>query len=107
MKAETIGNRKLSAWPVAHGVCWVQTRSLLFARKLSRRADGRLVAWGVSGGILRTFEFSHGMAWARRLIARYQSAEKVTNARLSASNSQATSRAASGVATEGRRQYVR
>jgi len=84
MKTETIGDRWLSAWLVAPGTCWVQTRSAEFARKLSRRSDGKLVARGVAGGFLRTFEFPHGMAWARRLIDRYQSAETVTNAQKSA-----------------------
>ena len=79
MNSETIGDRWLSAWLVAPGVTWIQTRSPLFARKLSRRSDGKLVARG--GGFLRTFEFQRGLAWARRLIDRYQSAERVTNAR--------------------------
>jgi hypothetical protein len=78
---ETIGDRWLSAWWVASGVVWVQARSPQFASKLSRRSDGKLVAWGVAGGFLRTFEFRHGLAWAQRLIERYQSAEVVTNAR--------------------------
>ena len=77
-----IGDRWLSAWQPVPGVTWVQTRSPQFARKLSRRSDGRLVAWGVADGFLRTFEFRHGMAWARRLINRYQSAEVVTNAQI-------------------------
>jgi hypothetical protein len=79
---DAIGDRWLSAWQVAPGICWVQTRSAEFARKLSRRSDGRLVARGVAGGYLRTFEFHHGLAWARRLIDRYQSAETATNARI-------------------------
>ena len=71
MNAETIGTRELSAWQVAPGVTWVQTRSPQFARKLSQRSDARLVARGVAGGYVRTFEFQHGLAWARRLVARY------------------------------------
>ena len=81
MKTETIGTPELSAWQVAPGVTWIQTRWPRFARKLSRRADSKLVARGVAGGFLRTFEFQRGLAWARRLIDRYQSAEQVTNAR--------------------------
>lgn len=84
MKSETIGDCWLSAWLVAPSVVWVQTRSPHFSGKLSQRSDSRLVVRGVAGGYMRTFEFQHGLAWARRLIARYQSAEKVTNARNSA-----------------------
>jgi hypothetical protein len=78
---EAIGNRELCAWLVAPGVCWVQTRSPQFARKLSQRSDSRLIVRGVAGGYLRTFEFHHGLAWARRLIARYTATETPTNAR--------------------------
>jgi len=81
MNTETIGNRELSAWQVAPGVTWVQTRSPQFARKLSQRGDSRQVACGVAGGYLRTFEFHQGLAWARRLIARYTQNETPTNAR--------------------------
>lgn len=81
MKTETIGDRWLSAWQVASGVVWVQTHSPQFARKLSQRSDSRLVARGVAGGYLRTFEFPHGLAWAVRLIARYQKNGMATNAR--------------------------
>jgi len=81
MKTETIGDRSLSAWQVAPGVVWVQTRSPQSARKLSQRGDSRLVAQGVAGTYLRTFEFHHGLAWARRLIARYTRSGMATNAR--------------------------
>jgi len=57
----------------------VQTRSPQFARKLSQRNDSRPVVRGVAGGYLRTFEFEHGLAWARRLIARYTRNETPTN----------------------------
>jgi len=67
----TIGNRSLSAWLVAPGVCWVQTRSPVHAEKLAKRRDSRLVVRGVAGGFLRTFEFQHSMAWAKPLLARY------------------------------------
>jgi len=75
-----IGDHWLCAWQVAPGVCWVQTRSPQFARKLSQRGDSQLRAWGVAGGYLRTFEFPHGLAWARRLIDRYTRNETPTNA---------------------------
>lgn len=81
MKTTTIGTRELSAWLVAPGVTWVQTRSPHFARKLSQRGDSGLVARGVAGGYLRVFEFPHGLSWARRLIARYTPNETPTNAR--------------------------
>jgi hypothetical protein len=77
-----IGTRELCAWQPVPGVCWVQTRSPQFARKLSQRSDSRLVVQGVAGGYLRTFEFQHGLAWARRLIARYTRNETPTNARI-------------------------
>jgi hypothetical protein len=81
MNPATIGNHELSAWQTAPGVTWIQTRSPQFARKLSQRGDSRLVVRGVAGGYLRTFSFRHGLAWARRLIARYTAAETPTNAR--------------------------
>lgn len=68
---KTIGGRELCAWRVAPSVTWIQTRSPLYARKLSQRSDGRLVARGVAGGYLRTHEFPHGLVWARQLISRY------------------------------------
>jgi hypothetical protein len=81
MKTKTVGTSLLSAWQVAPGVVWIQTRSPQFARKLSQRSDGRLVARGVAGGFLRTFEFKRGMAWAESLIKRYEPGnEKATNA---------------------------
>jgi hypothetical protein len=86
MNTETIGDHWLSAWLVAPGVTWVQTRSPQFARKLSQRGDSRLIVRGVAGGYLRTFEFHHGLAWARRLIARYTQNETPTNAEKIASD---------------------
>lgn len=83
MKIETIGNHELSAWLVAPSATWIQTRSSQFARKLSQRSDGRLVARGVAGGYLRTFEFQRGLAWARKLIARYTRNDEPTNERFS------------------------
>ena len=78
---DTIGNPLLCAWLVAPGICWVQTRSPLFARKLSRRADSCLAAYSVAGGYLRTFAFQHGLSWGRRLIERYTSSGMATNER--------------------------
>lgn len=87
-----IGDRWLSAWQVAPGVVWVQSRSPVFARKLSQRADSHLVAWGVAGGYLRTYSFPHGLAWAGRLIARYTRNETPTNARINSPASPARRR---------------
>ena len=81
--AGTIGTTELSAWQVAPSLTWVQTRSPRFSRKLSQRSDSRLVATGVAGGFLRTFEFRHGLSWAKRLITRYTAATMATNARFS------------------------
>ena len=78
---DKIGDRELSAWQVGPGTMWVQTRCPECARKLSRRANTRLVATGVAGGFLRAFEVAKPLAWARRLIRRYQTGlETVTNA---------------------------
>lgn len=81
---EAIGDRWLSAWQVGPGTVWVQTRLPHFARKLSQRSDSRLVARGIAGGYLRTFEFQHGLAWARRLITRYTRNETPTNSVINA-----------------------
>ena len=69
--AQTTGTNDLSAWRVAPGVVWVQTRVPGMAKKLQKRSDSRLVARGVAGGYLRTFEFNHTIGWAERLIRRY------------------------------------
>lgn len=82
---ETIGDAELSAWRVAPGACWVQTRSPRHARRLAQRQDSRLVAWGVAGSYLRTFELHHSLAWARRLVCRYTENGKATGAAFSAS----------------------
>ena len=47
---KTIGTPELCAWLVAPGVCWIQTRSPRFARKLSQRADVHSMAEGYAGG---------------------------------------------------------
>ena len=75
----SVGNRDLCAWQPARGVVWVQTRNPQHARRLAQREDGRLVAWGVVGGYLKTFEFARTITWAIDLMARYTAAEKATN----------------------------
>ena len=81
---DAIGTRELSAWQTRPGFVWLQSRSPKYSGKLSRRSDARLVAVGVAGGFLRTFEFRHSLSWARKLIARYTTSETRTNARLNA-----------------------
>lgn len=78
---QVIGVRDLCAWQPVPGIVWVQTRQSKHARRLGQRRDGRLVAVSVAGGYLKTFEFRHSVAWARRLIARYTASLKATNAR--------------------------
>lgn len=73
------GTDGLCAWQVAKGVVWVQVRNLVHGRRLSQRKDGRLVAKGVGGGYLRTYEFDHSLKWAENLIARYRSSEASTH----------------------------
>jgi len=87
MNPACIGSLDLAAWQVAPGVCWVQTRDPKHARRLAQRSDSGLVARGVAGGYLRTFEFRHGLAWAGRLIARYTGNGTTTNAGFSGSAS--------------------
>jgi hypothetical protein len=84
MNSDTAGDALLCAWLVAPQVVWIQTRSAEYARKLSQRRDARLVARGVAGGYLRTFEFKRGLTWAGRLIARYTQNETPTNERKTA-----------------------
>jgi hypothetical protein len=79
---ETIGCRELSAWQVAPGVTWVQARLPEHANRLAKRSDGRLVVRGMAGGYLKTFEFRHSLAWARRLIRRYTRPNHTANARI-------------------------
>ncbi len=74
-----VGDRILSAWQPVSGVTWVQTRSPEHARRLSKRRDARPVVVGVAGGYLRTFEFRHSLAWARKLITRYTIKEASPN----------------------------
>lgn len=75
-----VGDRELCAWQPVRGIVWVQTRNQHHARRLAKRRDGRLVATGVAGGFLRTYEFAHSLAWAIRLLARYTATETTANA---------------------------
>jgi hypothetical protein len=73
------GGRDLCAWQPVRGVVWVQTWNPNHARRLAKRRDGRLVAYGVAGGYLKTFEFRQSLAWAVRLMNRYTAAEATAN----------------------------
>jgi len=66
--------KSICGWPVESGVWWIQTNDPVFARKLAKRSDTRLVAVGVAGGFLRIFEMPRSPAFIRRLIARYMAA---------------------------------
>ena len=76
---QAIGGPELCAWQPERGVVWVQTREPRHARRLGQRSDGRLVARGVAGGYLKTFEFRRSLAWAARLMKRYMANEMATN----------------------------
>jgi hypothetical protein len=75
----TVGDRDLCAWQPVQGVVWVQTRDPKHAMRLNKRGGGRVVAVGVAGGFMRTFEFARPLSWAIRLIERYTSNEKTAN----------------------------
>lgn len=77
-----VGNRNLCAWQPVRGIVWVQTRDPRHARRLAKRSDGRLVATGVAGGFLRTYEFAHSLPWAIRLMVRYAASETTANGAL-------------------------
>ena len=74
-----IGDRDLCAWQPIRGVVWVQTRNPNHARRMAKRSDGRLVAYGVAGGYLKTFELLRSLPWAVRLMNRYTAAEMTAN----------------------------
>ena len=74
-----VGDRDLCAWQPVSGIVWVQTRNPKHAEQLARLSDGRLVARGVAGGYLRTFEFAQTLRWAIELMARYTAGETRTN----------------------------
>lgn len=74
-----VGDRELCAWQPVRGIVWVQTRDPKYARRLAKRKDGQLVAIGVPGGFLRTYEFARPLGWAVRLISRYTASETSAN----------------------------
>jgi hypothetical protein len=74
-----IGDCLLCAWRPVADVVWVQTRNPAHAKRLANCSDGRLVAYGVAGGFLRTYEFTKPLSWAVRLMARYSASEKTAN----------------------------
>ena len=57
----------------------MQTRNPNHARRMAKRSDGKLVARGVVGTYLKTFEFRQSLAWAVRLMARYTMVEATAN----------------------------
>jgi hypothetical protein len=77
-----VGDRALCAWQPGRGLVWVQTRDPKHARRLAQRSDGKLVAYAVAGGYLKTFEFQRSLAWSMRLIKRYTANQTATNAAL-------------------------
>jgi hypothetical protein len=87
-----VGDRDLCAWQPVRGVTWVQTRNPNHARRMAKRRDGRLVAYGVAGGYLKTFEFQRPLSWAVRLMKRYLAAETTANAALNRAVCPATKR---------------
>ena len=76
---EAIGGHELCAWQPARGVVWVQTLNPKHARRMAKRGDGRLVARGVAGGYLKTFEFQGALAWAAGVMKRYLTGETTPN----------------------------
>jgi hypothetical protein len=80
-----IGTAELSAWQPVPGITWVQCRAAEHLNRLAKRSDSRLVVRGMAGGHLKTYEFSHSLAWAERLIRRYTRQNHAANERLSAS----------------------
>jgi hypothetical protein len=76
----TFGNQELCTWQPGRGIVVVQTRLPRHARRMAQRRDSRLIGYGVAGGYLKTFEFRRSLAWAIRLMKRYMSDGKATNA---------------------------
>ena len=87
-----VGGAELCAWQSARGVVWVQTRNPKHARRMGQRGDSRLVARGVAGGYLKTFEFQRSLKWAMRLMKRYMSDVAATNAAWNDANCPTASR---------------
>jgi hypothetical protein len=67
----TYGPRELSAWQVAPGLFWIQTRDKDYARKLDRRKDTRKVEICGYNCFLRTYEMAGTWRKVKRLISRY------------------------------------
>ena len=65
---ETIGNESLSAWAVDESHCWIQTRLPKLAKQLAKLDGARVVAVGVHGGYLRTFEVPYTLPWVQRNV---------------------------------------
>ena len=78
-----IGTDAICAWQPAPGITWVQCRAAEHANRLAKRRDSRLVVRGMAGGYLKTYEFRHSLAWAKRLIRRYTRQNHSANERLS------------------------
>ncbi|HOX58248.1 MAG TPA: hypothetical protein P5205_19285 [Candidatus Paceibacterota bacterium] len=89
---EAIGGQELCAWQPTRGVVWVQTRNPKHARRMAQRGDSRLVARGVAGGYLKTFEFRRSLTWGMRLMKRYMSDVAATNEGLGRANCPTASR---------------
>ena len=49
-------NNDISFWPVDDKHCWIQTKLPRLSKILSEYNGSKLVAWGVAGGYLRTYE---------------------------------------------------
>ncbi len=68
-----MGDASLCAWSPYDGEIWVQTRDPKHAERMYQRDDAKLISWSVRGGYLRIFKFEgKTIAWAKRLISRYQ-----------------------------------
>ena len=77
-----VGDQDLCAWQLLRGIVWFQSRNPNHARRMAKRSDGRLVAYGVASGYMKTFEFRRSLAWAVRLMNRYTAAKVTANAAL-------------------------
>ena len=73
---ETAGTSICSAWKVAPGTVWVQSRSAQLTKKLKQVTGYREVAYSVMGGYMRTFEFRKSLSWARSWIDRNATANE-------------------------------
>lgn len=65
-------------WRVGPRLCRVQTTSREHAKRLRRRSDARLVAWGYAGDFQQTFELPRQPWFMRNLVARYVRREAPT-----------------------------